>query len=346
MGGLNTYSGLTTKIRAMKSRLLTDEDFKEFVELESVADAVAYLKRLPDYEPFFAGTEEQELHRSKIERILRQSIYHNYTKLYNFGNISQRKFLSAYFMRYEILFMKIYLSHIFEDRENLLDLSEFQDFFSKHSKIDLKRLAAVSSPEEFVSALQNTEYYQPLSVLLNVSEPTLFDYEMALDLYNFRKLWKKKEKILEKDEIKNIEKILGSKFDMLNIQWIYRSKKYYHMSSSQIYALMIPVNYRLSKAQIRQMVEAANVSELEHLIESCYYGMQYQNFREESLEEAYAEIMKHILSAESRKNPYSVSTVYSYLYNKEHEVDRLIIGLECIRYQIPAEEALQHLNSR
>ena len=37
MSGLLSYSGLTTKIRAMQSHLLNDQNFREIVELESVA---------------------------------------------------------------------------------------------------------------------------------------------------------------------------------------------------------------------------------------------------------------------------------------------------------------------
>lgn len=40
MSGLLSYSGLTTKIRAMQSHLLNDQNFREIVELESVPQAV------------------------------------------------------------------------------------------------------------------------------------------------------------------------------------------------------------------------------------------------------------------------------------------------------------------
>ena len=45
MSGLLSYSGLTTKIRAMQSHLLNDQNFREIVELESVPQAVSYLKQ-------------------------------------------------------------------------------------------------------------------------------------------------------------------------------------------------------------------------------------------------------------------------------------------------------------
>ncbi len=50
MSGLLSYSGLTTKIRAMQSHLLNDQNFREIVELESVPQAVSYLKQHKGYE--------------------------------------------------------------------------------------------------------------------------------------------------------------------------------------------------------------------------------------------------------------------------------------------------------
>ena len=48
---------------------------------------------------------------------------------------------------------------------------------------------------------------------------------------------------------------------MLNLQWIYRSKKYYHMTPADIYALLIPVHYRLSRREISALVEAGDEEE-------------------------------------------------------------------------------------
>ena len=54
MGGLLSYSGITTKVRAMESHLITDRQFGEMSTLESVSDAVEYLRRLPAYGRIFS----------------------------------------------------------------------------------------------------------------------------------------------------------------------------------------------------------------------------------------------------------------------------------------------------
>ena len=346
MKGLMSYSGLTTKIRAMQSRLLKDENFREIVELPNVPAAVTYLKQQPSYAPILNTAGDAELHRGDIEKVLRQSVYHDFAKLYSFANLKQRQFLSMYFMRYEIYFLKVCLTNIFDHRNVPLDLSAFEAFFTKHSRLNFQLLTASRTPEEFRANLKGSIYYEPLAAIEAMDHPTLFDYEMTLDLFYFQLLWKKREKIVGKGETKGLTRILGSKFDMLNIQWIYRCKRYYHMDSAAIYALLIPVNYQMNSRKIQEMVEADSLETLDGLIRKSYYGRHYQEFTEKTLESLYAEIMKHILSTESRQHPYSVTTIYSYLYHKEHEVDRIIIALECVRYRIAPDEAMKRVVCR
>ena len=343
MSGLLSYSGLTTKIRAMQSHLLNDQNFREIVELESVPQAVSYLKQQKPYADLFDGYEESELHRGQIEKMLRLTVYRDFSKLYRFSNKEQRRFLELYFKRYEVSIIKECLNTIFDHRDVVLNFSIYESFFNRHSQLDIHLLSGSRTVQELIENLKGTEYYEPLSRLITIEQPTLFDYEMTLDLYYFSQLWKDRSKIVTKKDLEELTVAWGSKFDMLNLQWIYRSKRYYHMTSAEIYALLIPVEYRLKKETIRALVEAENMSVFSQVLSQTYYAKKYDSFNADTLESMYAAIMKHILSSESRRDPYSVATIYSYLYHKEHEVDRLIIALECVRYHISAEEAMKHI---
>ena len=112
---------------------------------------------------------------------------------------------------------------------------------------------------------------------------------------------------MTKRDLEELTAAWGSKFDMLNLQWIYRSKRYYHMTSAQIYALLIPVHHRLKKDVVKALVEAENMSAFSQLLEHPYYARRYDSVKVATL----AAIMKHILSSESRQDPYSVATIYS-----------------------------------
>ena len=344
MSGLLSYSGLTTKIRAMQSHLLNDQNFREIVELESVPQAVSYLKQHKGYEDLFEGYNEADLHRGQIEKMLRLTVYRDFSKLYRFANVEQRKFLALYFKRYEVSVIKECLNTVFDHRDVVLNLSIFDEFFNKHSQLDINLLASSRTIEELIANLKGTEYYAPLSQLADIERPTLFDYEMTLDLYYFAQMWKDRSKVVTKRDLEELTAAWGSKFDMLNLQWIYRSKQYYHMTAADIYALLIPVNYKLHKKDIAALVEAETMTAFESLLDRTYYGRRYEKLNSHTLEEMYSSIMKHVLSGESKADPYSVSTIYCYLYHKEHEIDRLTTVLECIRYSIPPEDTMRYIS--
>lgn len=137
----------------------------------------------------------------------------------------------------------------------------------------------------------------------------------------------------------------GEKFDMLNLQFISRSKRYFNMTPADIYALLIPMNYKLRKEEIKALVEATSYEETKAVFSKTYYGRKYTHISAQNIEEFYNYMLRTTLEKEARKDPYSVAVLYSYLYHKEHEVNRLTIAIECVRYGVSAEEALQYIRN-
>ena len=64
--GLLAYSGITTKVRAMESRLLKPEQFRELAEQEDVRSAADYLKEQPAYAEVFYCLDDTKLHSGYI----------------------------------------------------------------------------------------------------------------------------------------------------------------------------------------------------------------------------------------------------------------------------------------
>ena len=344
MGNLLSYSGIATKLRAMQHALLTDDDFRELTEVTSVPLAVTYLRQKPSYVEVLAPLDDHNLHRGEIEKRLMNSVYRDFGRIYRFANLEQRDFLDLYFKRYEILIIKNCLNKILDHRGIDMDISLFKTFFDHHSKLDIGLLADSQTPEDFINNLKGTEYYKPLSQMTNNPNPTLFDYEIALDLYYFGLLWKQKDKFLSKNDLALVTNTFGNQIDLLNLQWIYRSRKFYKISHPAIYALIIPVTYRLKKSDITALVEAEDDDAFRGALARTYYGLQYPELAPDTLEAMYSFIMRKILRRETKQNPYSVATLYRYLHAKEHEINRIIIALECIRYGIDSDTAMDHIS--
>ncbi len=343
MGSLLSYSGITTKVRALSSFLLTKSDYAKMSELESVSEVVGYLKNNPTYEDEFEGLDENNLHRDEIERILRVALYNDFTKLYSFSNMKQREFLAIYSIHYEVYMLKTCLRLMFNHGQVNLDLSCYYSFFNKYSKINLEKLTSSNSIEEFINFLVGTPYYDVLWKFLSEPHPTLFDYEMALDTYYFSSVWKSKSKSLQGKDGLSVKAAYGAKLDLLNIEWIFRSKHYFHMEDADIYELIIPVNYRLKKEDIHNLVEAANAHDFYEVLSHTYYGRKFDPsiFANNSLEDIFSPLLDRIYSIESRKNPYSVAILHNYLFQREKELTNVVTVVEGVRYRLPPTEILQ-----
>lgn len=345
MGGLSAYSGITTKVRAMKSQFFSDTELRAVASQESVADAVDYLKSFPSYQQIFSGLEGDTLHRGVIEQRLNLSLYQDFAKLYRFSNLSQRKFLDLYFMHYEISILKKCLRNTLDHRDFDFDLSLFQEFFDKHSKLDLMKLSGTENLSELIANLDGSPYYDLLTHLSDTSEPNLFDYEMLLDLMYFKTMWKNKSKFLSGSEQKILSQCFGSRLDMLNIQWIYRSKKYYRLQAADIYALLIPVQYRLKKEEIIKLAESGSLEEFYAVLQTTFYGgLELADLQEQpDLEDLYEQVLNRIHRITSQRNPYSIASLNSYLYFKELEIGRIITVIESIRYGVEPDTICSYI---
>ena len=114
MCSLMTYSGIVTKIRAMQAKLLTDQDFENIAGLRSVPEVIEYLKEKPAYAEDLGQMDVALYHRGNVEKVLYQSLYNDYTKIFRFAGMQQKKFLKLYWKQYEVVLINYCLRIVFK----------------------------------------------------------------------------------------------------------------------------------------------------------------------------------------------------------------------------------------
>lgn len=343
MGNILTYSGLVTKVRAMQAKLLTKADAENIISLRSVPDIVAYLAEKPAYHEILSDLNEDMIHRGNIEKILIQSFYNDYARLYRFAGMNQKQFLKLYLKRHEVEVINYCLRIVFNHYDAPFDLDYKKPFFDSFSQLSIDRLITSKNIDELVDNLKDTEYYAPLKMLRDSNAATLFDYDLALDLYTFSAVWKKRKKVLKNKELEIFTRDCGSSIDLMNMQWIYRAKKYYDMLPPDIYSLLIPINYRIKPDLFRELVEAPSSNEFSSIAKRTPYARKYDFDQGHTLERMYAECMYRLHVSDRRSNPHSIAVVNTYLFMKELEIKELTTVLECVRYNLSPEETVRHL---
>ena len=256
--------------------------------------------------------------------------------------MEQRKYLKLYFKRFELSFMKACLRNICRTNSEDRSDRDIVEVFKRHSKLDVQALQAETTIEGFVDKLKGTEYYLPMKHVVDAEKHTLFDYEAALDYCYFTSMWKDKEKHFKGLDAKILDRSLGYKFDILNMQWIYRSKRYYHLSDAEIYAILLPIRSKLTKNDLARMVEAKDMEDFAAALQRTYYGRLYPQIAGENLEDIYIYLLDKVHEEDGIKYPYSVAIINSYLYQKEYEINKITTIMESIRYRLPYEEIVRY----
>ena len=331
MGGLTSYSGISAKLKAMRAKMLTEQDFEKIAQFPTVADAFSWLRKHPGYEKALASIPELDVHRGDVERVLNLSIYEDYQRIYHFADAGQRKFLTLYFKRYEVSLIKRCFRLAVDGKSVLPLLYGAEDFFARHSKLNIQRLDDANSLAEAIAALEGSEYYAPLSRLMG-EEVSLFDLEMALDMYYFAQIWKSRGKIASGADLAVLTEAFGAKFDMINLNWIARSRRYSGLTSQDVLAMLIPVEHHIHRKDLKALTAAETPEAFAEALAGTWYAKRYEELTPQTLEEGYVTVLKGTLEKESVKHPHSMAILWSYLYRKEHEVDRLTTALEGIRY--------------
>ena len=345
---LMTYSGMTAKIKAMRGHLLKNEDYYTIASMQSVDELQAWLKNYPGYVRVFRQVQDRKLHRGDIEKLLQLALYEDYGRIFTFAGPAQRKFLKVFFKRYEIQIIKTFLHLIFDHRDIAFDTSLIPKHFAEQSDVALDAMSRCRSLDEFFETIENSEYYPLLISLRDAPGTSLFDYELALDIHFFRYLWKLKDKVLKKSELKEITRIYGTQMDLLNILWIYRSKRYYRVDPSEMYGHLIPIHFRLTVPFIRRLIECETITEYMDLLGRSGYGkalaaMDSSADSDEALWQLYQSTMRKLHRAAARKYPYSLAIIDDYLYLREEEINRLTTALECIRYGLDSSQIVRYL---
>lgn len=343
MSGVMSYSGIVTKIKAMQAKLLTDEDFETIAGMHNVPEVIEFLKEQPSYGRYVDQLDDSLYHRRYVEKVLVQSLYDDYTRVFRFAGSVQKKFMKFYIKRYEVDLISQCLRLVFNHYDWSFDLDYKKEFFNNYSQLSLDKMITSKNIDELIDNLKDTEYYDSLNRVRESGAKTLFDYELVLDLYSFTTIWKSRRRTLKKKEFEVFTRDMGTSIDLMNLQWIYRAKKYYNMLPADIYAITIPIHYRLKLDDFKALVETAGVEEFQAKVGDTYYAHKYHFDQGKTLERLYHECMKNLYLADRRSNPYSVASINTYFFLKEDEIYKLTTVLECIRYGLTSRETLGYI---
>jgi len=334
---LNKYSALYGKTHVMFGKLLTAGNYHELMRKRNVYDIAAFLKYRTDYGKAFDDIDEREIHRARLESIIRRSLLNDYRRLLCFVRGNIKGFLKVAYLKHEVEGLKR-LFRVLEMEGDTAPAQNSLMFLKKYDMLNTKKLAAAGNTKTFISNLEGTDYFYVLRPFLSeTGQHNLFHIEMALDMYYINLVNRKKKKLLTGLDAKIVNHSIGTEIDILNLMWIYRARIFYNLDSSFVLRYLVPNYYKLSKELIRKLVGIKNSNEFLELVKNTEYSDLFLSKSHDFFELNFSEHMYRMHYRFFRKYGFSIAAVFSYLHLKECELSNIISIIEGIRYSLPVE---------
>ncbi len=343
MDNVTRFAAVNAKIKAMEGQFLKDEDYASLLKLESVTEVARYLKEKSAYSEVLASVAAENVHRGMLENLIKQNMVKSIDRIIHYFTGDYKDFIKTLYAKYEIEELKAIARAVYNGQ----DAADFRSsaFIGKYSKLDINKVFEAKQVSDIIFALEGSEFYKFLIPLVdgNFTE-NLFRFEMVLDMSYYSILQREWSKLSKRD-MGVLQHAQGIIADLLNIQWIYRGKKFYKLSPEELLNYTINISYRLDFNLLKSLCYAKSLEEFFRLVKTTRYSFM---FKEDETTDIYMErrMERHVffeLKALVRSEDLSIISAFAFIIFLEYEVKDIIAMVEAIRYKIPAEQAHKYI---
>jgi V/A-type H+-transporting ATPase subunit C len=342
--GEETAAG--TRARALFSRLLSDREYFELLDCDSVAEILNRLKTTHSYSGTLAPLPA-DIHRSELETHLEAIPFIEARRFLTSVTASRRDWLEAWLGLYDSETLNRVLRKIFSGHG---EISGLEQRFRRvpGSRLPEKELLAAESFSQVLEALRYTPWsrilQEPLKAALREGG-NLFPAEMAIDAIALTRLVRASQ-ALTRPGRGTLSDLFGTLADLQNLSWTIRGLHYFGMGFEEMINRLLPIRHRLNFDTLRRMGRSRNLDELwDHLGRTPYASIFGPHPVTESM--ALEKLIKNHLWNKSikilRKGTPSFGALGAYLFLRDQEIRDIKMIIEDVRYDFNRRDAAAFL---
>ncbi len=326
-----------TRAKAKYGKRLKENDYKNLLECDSIAEVMTYLKSNTHYSKAFGEANERDIHRGLFEFLLRQYITYEFDTICRYELTVGEGFSKFIAHQTEINEIVRVLTILSSDKDNYFSFT-LPEHMAKNTSIDLELLEKATNYQEFLQALEHSNYrfiFEDYKIkdgdAISVSE---IEDKLYTNLYNELFDTINLTDGVEKSELLDLYNTI---IDYENFIRIIRLKKYYNAEPELIMKHLLPFG-SLKDKKLKDMCKAENSAAVFSVMSSTKSGNLIKK-----IDYSYAGgIPMRIKYLKARKNIYlsdSPATIMmSYIILSEIELMNLICIIEGVRYDVDKEQ--------
>lgn len=341
MNPFASYQAINTKLHARKRTLLSEAEWHKIAECQSVSQVVDFLKKRDGYRDVMAEYKANEFHRTDLEIVLDRYCVNEIEDMLHYFSGGYKEFFKTFLMEYEINDLEVILRSI-TSNDDMQEIDKVFTHSEKWAMANYQKLLTCKNVQQFIEALRGTKYYAVLKTMTQEdSSKREFHMEMKLYMLLYSELINRASKLKPKDEMA-ARKLIGTKIDFLNAQWIYRALKYYDISPEEILIYSLPSGNKLSYRKLKILSYSRNINEFKKLAEK-YLAYPLFKYNDDAFLDCHTDRYLYKFFKTMQKDNESIASSITYIYTLSIEVNDLIALTEGIRYTLPEAELSRYL---
>ncbi len=289
MIGFVKYAGVSAKLYALSSELLTPEDYKNLITQKTVRDVVSYIQSTKMYSDTIGNLNPDEIHRRDLENLLQEDLLKDMKKVFTFFVTFDKDFMHLLFYKYEIENLKLALRN-FINRKYIGEGSK-RIFFDlgERATIDPVKISNSKNQDEVLDDLASTPYQEVVrnvfsSYKKSAAVNLIAVLENALDGWLYAKIISASKNLGTKDQI-IVKELTGERADMIDIERIVRAKTFYDLKPEELYNSLLSFHFRLKPEDLHAMCDAKGIKEVLDVLKVGPYGLKPEEIKERLINE-------------------------------------------------------------
>lgn len=335
---------LSAKARAMFGQRLRSEDYQAMMQKRSVSEVAAYLKRETYFAKALAGIDEQAIHRGQLESLIRMDLFKRFSSLMRYVDRDRIPFYRYGVMDQEITQILACIRSLTAN-DNLAFIVNVPTHLEKYTTFELEKLTIVKTFEEVLMAIKGTVYE---ATLRKYQKNSLEDFdfhacETELRQVYLKEILKQIEISFKGSEKQMIKDIFMSREELLNIEKIYRMKKYFHYGPEKIKRLVPIEKAHLTKGEINELIEKVNADDFFTWLKKTSYKKYIEDQQFVYIEYHMKKILYAMDKHQMRFSTNPDLVVLAYMLVSEMETQNIVDIVEGVRYRITPDKIARYL---
>jgi V/A-type H+-transporting ATPase subunit C len=330
------YGG--AKVMALKSDLLSPDDYHYLLRARNLEDLVGYL-RTTAYGPTLSGWDWQRPDaEAEVSRRLYGNLAQVFLKVRRGLKKRESRFLNLLLYRLVAENLKVVLRALNLHLDPVAVAARLLPLTAL-SALDFSAMLRLESIPRLVDYLAPTVWGPPLAKGLPrfEREASLFPLEMSLDLSVYASLWQGLEDLSRADR-RIARDLLGTLADITNITWTGRFRDLYAFPPEETYQYLLEAGSFVSPAARHDLAFAADTGEMILRLPRRSYIELLQGAGDRA--EVETRLRQHwmaVLSKSMALPPFQIGLPITFLFLKELELDNLITLITGMLLELPSE---------